>query len=207
MFYYSTDFFAAAGLENSSVGTLLASGVNLVATACVIPLIESRGRRPLLLIGCVGMAMAALALTFAMSRVHNPAESMPMSPVQPLPLAPLEEYDRPANEISSIGTGRNDSRSEGEGGPGFMGWCAVVAVLMYVTAFEVGLGAIPWQIGNELMPSSARDATIGFASGCNWYAFCTSQPSYFTDKLQLTQSVTTVLPYLFIGMVDSLQVR
>jgi len=173
VFYYSTDFFAAAGLENSSVGTLLASGVNLVATAAVLPLIESRGRRPLLLIGCLGMAMAALALTLAMARVHAASEDAPSSPLQPLPLVPLEDYQKSAVEFSSTGSiggsSTSSDASEGEGA-GLMGWCAVGAVLLYVTAFEIGLGAIPWQIGNELMPSSARDATIGFASGCNWYA-------------------------------------
>jgi SP family facilitated glucose transporter-like MFS transporter 8 len=145
VFYYSTDFFAAAGLATPAVGTLLASGVNLAATAAVLPLIETRGRRPLLLAGCAGMAAAALALTFAMVQL-----------------------DARAPRAATDGTSSFGSGGGGVGGGGLLGWCAVAAVLLYVSAFEVGLGAIPWMITHELLPSSARDATLGLASGCNW---------------------------------------
>ncbi len=67
VFFYSTALFSASGVEDPVFATLLASGVNALSTVAVIPLIETAGRRPLLLWGCGGMAASALALCAAIS--------------------------------------------------------------------------------------------------------------------------------------------
>ena len=63
VFYFSTSFFAAAGLSNAVVGTLLASTVNVIAMAISVPLMEKAGRRKLLLFGISGMLISALGLS------------------------------------------------------------------------------------------------------------------------------------------------
>ena len=63
VFFYSTSFFASAGLSNPVVGTLLASTVNVIAMCAVVPLMERLGRKRLLLLGTRGMLGSALCLT------------------------------------------------------------------------------------------------------------------------------------------------
>ena len=41
-------------------------------------------------------------------------------------------------------------------------------MLLFVSAFELGLGAIPWSIGGEIFPPDAKDAALGFAAAANW---------------------------------------
>jgi len=63
IFFYSTSFFAEAGLNDPVVGTLLASAVNALAMLAACPLIETAGRRRLLLVGVSGMLVTAVVLT------------------------------------------------------------------------------------------------------------------------------------------------
>lgn len=61
-------------------------------------------------------------------------------------------------------------KGKGAGNAESLGWTAVVFVLLYVTFFEVGLGAIPWMIGGEIFPEAPRATAMGFAAGINWIA-------------------------------------
>jgi hypothetical protein len=73
-------------------------------------------------------------------------------------------------------------------GPVDLSQLLVLSVLIYVSFFEFGLGAIPWMIGNEIFPSdvkvrlfwsnsigfppspSFQDSVIGVAAGVNWFS-------------------------------------
>ena len=72
VFYYSTSFFASAGLSNPLIGTLLASGVNALAMVATVPMMERAGRRRLLLVGIGGMLFAALALSMVLLAEESP---------------------------------------------------------------------------------------------------------------------------------------
>lgn len=67
--YYAPKIYKAAGLTSDSVGILATAGVglvNLVMTIVSLILIDRIGRRPLLIVGNLGMllSLAALSLTF-----------------------------------------------------------------------------------------------------------------------------------------------
>jgi hypothetical protein len=51
-----------------------------------------------------------------------------------------------------------------------LGPIAIVGVMIFVTFFEVGLGAIPWSIGAEIFPGESRGAAMSFAAMVNWTA-------------------------------------
>lgn len=78
VFFYSTGFFAAAGLSNPVLGTLLASGVNLGAILLATPLMEVSGRRRLLLAGIGGMLGSGVVLTFVLVAKASGALSGPL---------------------------------------------------------------------------------------------------------------------------------
>lgn len=46
---------------------------------------------------------------------------------------------------------------------------ALVFVMLFVTFFEVGLGAIPWIIGGEMLPEAPRATVMGAAAAVNWF--------------------------------------
>ncbi|MDX2108019.1 MAG: sugar porter family MFS transporter [Candidatus Melainabacteria bacterium] len=67
--YYAPKIYKAAGLTSDSVGILATAGVglvNLIMTIVSLILIDRIGRRPLLIVGNIGMllSLAALSLTF-----------------------------------------------------------------------------------------------------------------------------------------------
>jgi len=129
VFFYSTGFFQAAGLSNPALGSLLASGVNLLAMVLAVPLMESVGRKKLLLLGTQGMLGAGVLLC---SVLAAKAASLTLLP------APL------LNGLS------------------------VLAILAFVSAFEVGPGPIPWQIGGEIFPEAPRASAMSLAATVNW---------------------------------------
>ncbi len=73
--YYVNDIFAAAGFNRFSAGmqAVLVGGMQLVATIFAMSLVDKLGRRPLLLIGSVGMAamLTGVAVIFAMGSHAN----------------------------------------------------------------------------------------------------------------------------------------
>ncbi|KAL3902500.1 MAG: hypothetical protein SGPRY_012045, partial [Prymnesium sp.] len=127
VFFYSTSFFAAAGLSNPVLATLLASALNLLAMLLAVPLMERVGRKRLLQLGAKGMLASGLLLCSVLSAKALSA-----------PFAPM------LNSLS------------------------VLAVLLYVCAFEVGPGPIPWQIGSEIFPEAPRASAMSLAAALNW---------------------------------------
>ena len=81
VFYYSTSFFDDAGV-NGQLGTVLTGAINVVSTAAAIPLIESLGRRPLILAGEAGMLVSAVVVTAALVvKGGSPALAATLGPV------------------------------------------------------------------------------------------------------------------------------
>ncbi|XP_075902022.1 solute carrier family 2, facilitated glucose transporter member 1-like isoform X2 [Nelusetta ayraudi] len=66
VFYYSTGIFERAGVSQPVYATIGAGVVNTAFTVVSLFLVERMGRRPLLLIGLMGMAVSAVFLTVAM---------------------------------------------------------------------------------------------------------------------------------------------
>lgn len=64
--YYSTTFFGAVGVESPYTKSLIVNAINVVSTIPGLIIIESWGRRKLLMVGASGMAICQLVMaTFA----------------------------------------------------------------------------------------------------------------------------------------------
>ncbi|XP_072769161.1 solute carrier family 2, facilitated glucose transporter member 1-like [Nerophis lumbriciformis] len=76
VFYYSTNIFSTAGVDQPIYATIGAGVVNTVFTVVSLFLVERAGRRTLHLIGLGGMAISALIMTISLSLVkENPSLS------------------------------------------------------------------------------------------------------------------------------------
>jgi SP family sugar:H+ symporter-like MFS transporter len=70
--YYSTTFFDGAGVESPYTKSLIINIINVVSTIPGLLVIESWGRRKLLMIGAIGMATCQLVMaTFAVAAGSN----------------------------------------------------------------------------------------------------------------------------------------
>lgn len=72
IFYYSTSLWSSVGIEeqNSLLFSLFQSIVNIVGTVIAIALVDSVGRRPLLLTGSVGMVLGLGVTAYAFSHAE-----------------------------------------------------------------------------------------------------------------------------------------
>jgi sugar porter (SP) family MFS transporter len=81
IFYYSTTLWQAVGFKESDSFTVsvLTSVTNVVVTVVAILLVDKVGRRPILLVGSIGMtvSLAVMAISFSQSNMVHGSPSLP----------------------------------------------------------------------------------------------------------------------------------
>ena len=81
IFYYSTTLWRAVGFseKDSFTVSVITSITNVLVTLIAIFLVDKVGRRPILLVGSIGMtvALAAMALAFSQAHIVHGAPSLP----------------------------------------------------------------------------------------------------------------------------------
>lgn len=77
IFYYSTTLWRAVGFTESDSFTIsvITSVTNILVTLIAIALVDRVGRKPILLVGSTGMAVALGVMALAFSQAHNVAGS------------------------------------------------------------------------------------------------------------------------------------
>jgi MFS transporter, SP family, solute carrier family 2 (facilitated glucose transporter), member 3 len=118
VFYYSTSFFEGV-IDNPLVGTTIVSAVNVVATYVALLLMDTCGRRSLILWSSGGMFLSCIVIVAAL----------------------LGYFDK---------------------------FLALVAVNVYVSFFEIGLGPIPWLIVAETFDAKYVAVAMSVCSQLNW---------------------------------------
>eukprot|EP01033_Poteriospumella_lacustris_P005164 gene5164-3683_t len=124
--FYSTTIFSLAGFSQAIIGSACWSLLNVIMTGVAAHLIDSAGRRVLLLRGTCVMLAALIVLAAVLLSDH----------------------------ISE--------KTQGD--------IAVAAVLVYVAGFAVSLGAVPWTIISEIMPTRPRVKAVSLFLSINWGA-------------------------------------
>jgi SP family facilitated glucose transporter-like MFS transporter 3 len=118
VFYYSTSFFEGV-IEDPLLGTTIVGAVNVIATYVALLLMDSCGRRTLILWSSGGMFLSCVVIV-----------------------------------LSLLGF--------------FSNIMALVAVNVYVSFFEIGLGPIPWLIVAEMFEGKYIAVAMSLCSQLNW---------------------------------------
>jgi SP family myo-inositol transporter-like MFS transporter 13 len=146
--YFSATIFAMIGFTNPIATSLTIACTNFVFTLVTFKFIDRIGRRRILLLSIpfmvIGLALCAVAFRF----VHLPKHEAGTSSIGSLLLLLRRQTSQPKPS-----------------GP----WALVIvaSMILYVAAYALGLGCVPWQ-QSELFPLSVRSLGSGIATGTNW---------------------------------------
>lgn len=125
--YYCVDIFDEAGSSlSSSVCTIIVGMLQLISTYIPCVIVDRAGRRILLILSELGMAVSLLALSLHFTIQNNGVEVL------------------------------------------WAGWIPLVALNVYIVAFSVGFGPLPWLIMAELLSTEAKAWVSSMAVCFNW---------------------------------------
>ncbi|KAE9961199.1 hypothetical protein EG328_004930 [Venturia inaequalis] len=147
LMYFSATIFAMVGFKNPIATSLTVALTNFVFTLGTFTFIDRLGRRRILLgsipIMVLGLTICAIAFNF----VHIPEHAIKPRAIPGLHLARIT-----ATKSSSAGP-----------------WplTIVASMILYVAAYALGLGCVPWQ-QSELFPLSVRSMGSSLATATNW---------------------------------------
>jgi len=139
--YFATNIFKEAGFQSSAALSSVGVGfVKLLATLFTVWRVDRYGRRTLLKVG-IGM-MAAALLFIGTAFFFRECEL----PVQSMSECPEDSVHLP------------------------QGWaiCTVVALMVYVSGYQVGFGPISWLMISEIFPLGVRGAALSTAAVVNF---------------------------------------
>ncbi len=152
IFYYSNILWEAVGFtENQSfVITVISATINILTTLIAIATIDRVGRKPLLIVGSVGMTitLATMALIFGTASVctavtancsdKNVADAVP--------------------DLTTAVLGSNSAT------------IALIAANLFVVAFGMSWGPVVWVLLGEMFPNRMRAVALSLAAGGQWVA-------------------------------------
>lgn len=181
VFYYSNLVWAAIGFDESKafLTSTIISAVNVIFTFVAIALIDRVGRKPLLIIGSIGMFITLGILTF----VFTSAKQCTQAVIDAGGTAGCEKVSELNTPILS-NTG---------------GMIAVVALCTYVAFFAATWGPIVWVLLGEMFPNKIRAAALSVGVMANWIAnFIVSEsfPTLVSISLGLAYGIFTVCALL-----------
>lgn len=139
--YFATDIFKGAGFKSSAALSSVGVGfVKLVATLFTVFRVDRYGRRTLLLAG-IGMMIVALTM-LGIAFVFRTCEE----PVSHMSDCPQDKVTLPKE------------------------WAAmtVVALMIYVSGYQVGFGPISWLMISEIFPLGVRGSALSTAAIVNF---------------------------------------
>lgn len=143
LMYFSATVFALVGFANPVTTSLSIAGTNFLFTLFAFALIDSIGRRRILLLSIpfmfVGLALCAISFLY----IHPGTSS-------------LAETPHVLRELATTNS-NNDIFS----------YALLISLVLYVAAYATGLGCVPWQQA-ELFPLSVRSLGSGVATATNW---------------------------------------
>ncbi|CAO1614803.1 unnamed protein product [Jaminaea pallidilutea] len=188
--YYSSRLLLIAGFKSNpnTFATLIAIA-NFAGTVAAMRLVDSWGRRKLLLwtTAAMGVSLVLLAGSFALIRdvgsVVDPALDAP-----PRPSASSVFEHAPIPAISSIAPSANSSTSaspavrrqnipggamnaqapEATNGPDIFAVLSLVLMTLYTLFYALGQGIVPWLVLSEVFSGQVRSLGSGLASCANW---------------------------------------
>jgi len=153
IFYYSNILWEAVGFTESQsfVITVISSVINVLTTLIAIATIDRLGRKPLLIIGSVGMTitLAIMAIIFGTASTCTQVIA-----------------DQCTQQNVTDATPNLYVAILGSASP----VVALIAANVFVIAFGMSWGPVVWVLLGEMFPNRMRAAALSLAAGGQWVA-------------------------------------
>ena len=143
LMYFSATIFQLLGFQSPTLTSLSVAGTNFLFTIAAFNLIDRLGRRRILLLTIPFMATGLLLCAGAFAFINFPANGGGVDARTP----GHNPYGDHVPRLPAIGI--------------------LVAMLIYVSTYAMGLGPVPWQ-QSELFPLSVRSLGSSLATATNW---------------------------------------
>jgi sugar porter (SP) family MFS transporter len=153
IFYYSNILWEAVGFTESQsfVITVISSVINVLTTLIAIATIDRLGRKPLLIIGSVGMTitLAIMAIIFGTASTCTQVIA-----------------DQCTQQNVTDATPNLYVAILGSASP----VVALIAANLFVISFGMSWGPVVWVLLGEMFPNRMRAAALSLAAGGQWVA-------------------------------------
>lgn len=139
--YFATNIFKSAGFGSTAALSSVGVGlVKLLATLMTVWKVDQYGRRFLLFVGIsmMAVALAVLGTAFLFQECNTPHTSL------------------------------KDCKEDDKGLPQAWAAATVVALMLYVSGYQVGFGPIAWLLISEVFPLNVRGAALSLAAVVNF---------------------------------------
>lgn len=188
IFYYAATIFEKAGAATESAlrQGILIGLVNLGFTLVAMRLIDRIGRKPLLLVGSAGMAVALLTTGWGFKNAEyvlapetlaslaegdRAGEAAALAPLGGQVFDDYQEFKQAVADAvdgAALDQAARDLASEHRDGllKGALvidGALVLVAIMLFIASFAVSLGPVMWAMLSEVFPQGVRGAGISLA--------------------------------------------
>lgn len=181
VFFYAPMIFKQTGIatDASLMQAVLVGLVNLVFTVIAMIVIDKLGRKPLLVIGVMGIIVSMATLSYSFSQATYTYSEQSFADI---------EWKKGAQKPEVVETASFDNRSDfrdhvkaevnevtWEMHRGDItnksivvnGWVVLIAILVFVASFAVSVGPVMWVLLSELFPTLIRGLAVAVVGMVN----------------------------------------
>jgi MFS family permease len=185
VFYYLPTIFAqtGGGIDAAFWQSVLVGLVNLGMTFVAIRFVDRAGRKPLLLVGATGMAIALLTCSWAFhdARYGLTDKSFAMLVKNKAPaelVADLRTADKATYRTETaylaglertLGADRLKAHKDAlvTAGLSIRSWLVLVAIMAFVASFAISMGPVVWVLLSEIFPNQYRGVAMSLVGFLN----------------------------------------
>ena len=152
--FYASLIFKEAGLSARQINLIVAIAIGVVqvfATLLSVILVDCLGRKVLLTLSSIGMALSSLVLGIYYYVYDNVCDSCLVGELD----CNISIFNDTVHDHFPCNTSS-------------FGYLAVVCIVVLIVGYSLGWGPIPWTSMSELMPNRVRDLAGSIATFVNW---------------------------------------
>lgn len=179
IYFYATSIFEQSGIgkDASFAQAVLVGVINVVFTIIAMLLIDKVGRKPLLILGCIGIALSMFLTSYGFSKATYTLEAESIAAIDfdqesvSDMLGQTYTYDVTfknalKERIPSVQYATIESKliqSAIDMNP----YLVLIGILGFVASFAISLGPVMWVLFSELFPNRLRGLAISFVGFIN----------------------------------------
>lgn len=168
--YYANNIFKSAGFgDNAAICSVIVALVKLIATVFSVLRVDRYGRRTMLLVGISMMLFALIILAIGFRQQYCTTDGVSVS-------------DCDSDDLSV---------------PSTWGFATVLALMVYVSGYQVGFGPVSWLVISEIFPLRVRSSAFSVAAASN---FASNIAVAFLFSSLQTWLTTSGAYFLYAGM-------